>query len=156
MKWDGQTRAQKNKQYTGYSINAGGVGYLRASVGMETENAVLREVFPSEIWEKAGKYIAYDFNQGFAVLQMVAKKYLVTCLFGVPFEKTSAQVKNEQWVKELESFLHVKGKFDKVEASTIDNELPSAVMWLNSLYQFFWLGIARQEKKLNPKVMISW
>lgn len=157
LKWDGQTRTQQKAQYTGYSIDAGNVGYLRASIGMETENAVLREVFPNEIWEKAGKYIPYDFNQGFAVLQAVAKKYLASCLFGIPYTKNAVQIKHEEWAKRALAMLAEKKKFDKVvnPADSMD-DLPNAVMWLNSLYNFFWLGMDKQKAKLNPKVMISW
>ena len=165
LSWDGQTKAEKKAQYTGYSINSGKVGYLRASIGMETENSVLGEVFPLKTYwlhedveakEDEDGYTPYDFKQGWAVLQMVAKKYLASMLFGIPYKKNDVQIKHEQWVKNVTEMLAQKGKFDKVIISALDDDLPSAVMWLNSLYEFFYLGMSKQDKKLNPKVLISW
>lgn len=165
LTWDGQTETEKKAQYTGYSINAGNVGYLRASIGMETENAVLGEVFPLKIYwlgedkemkpDKEG-YIRYDFKVGWAVLQVVAKKYLATCLFGIPYKKNDVQVKHQEWFKRTMEVLAQKEKFDKQIVGNIDDDLPSAVLWLNSLYNFFYLGMEKQKAGLNPKIMISW
>lgn len=155
--WDKQTRAQKKKQYTGYSINAGGVGYLRASIGMEKENAILRELFPHEVWhsrQRRGE--PYDFKQCWIVLQALAKKYLASCLFGMPIAKGSTQIEQEAWFKNVDEYLAREFKFDKTLVGSLDNSLPSAVMWLNSLYQFIGLGIDKQEKGLKPRVLISW
>lgn len=165
LTWDGQTKQEKDAQITGYSINAGNAGYLRASIGMQTENSALGEVFPTKTYwlgedeklkpDKEG-FIAYDFKVGWAVLQVVAKKYLATVLFGIPYKKNDIQIEKETWFKRVSEMLTAKGKFDKVEISTLEEDLPSAIMWLNSLYGFFYLGLEKQKKGLNPKVMISW
>lgn len=158
LSWDGQTEAEKKAQYTGYSIEAGKVGYLRASIGMEKENAILRELFPNEIWEKSGSSddgLPFDFNQGYAVLNVLAKKYMASVLFGIPIKKNHVQVKHEQWVKNVTEYLtHVK-KFDHVENPDVEGDMDGAVAWLNSLFLFVRLGMSKQEKKLNPKVLIS-
>ncbi|MBA7692634.1 hypothetical protein ES703_101201 [subsurface metagenome] len=39
LDWKGKTKKDQEKQYTGWSIKAGDVGYLRASIGMTRENA---------------------------------------------------------------------------------------------------------------------
>lgn len=44
--WKNQTKKDKEGQGTGFSIDAGEVGYLRASIGMTTENYFLRLLFP--------------------------------------------------------------------------------------------------------------
>lgn len=51
LEWSNKTEDEKKKQLTGFSIDAGDVGYLRASIGMMEENGVLREIFPEEFWD---------------------------------------------------------------------------------------------------------
>jgi hypothetical protein len=48
LDWKGKSKEDKEKQCTGFSIDAGEVGYLRASIGMTTENAFLRGLFPNK------------------------------------------------------------------------------------------------------------
>lgn len=153
LKWDGQTKAEEQKQYTGYSIDAGAVGYLRASIGMVKENAVLREVFPSEVWQKT---TAYDFKANFCVLNTIAKKYLSSAMFGIPIEVGNGQRKQLEMMQTLGLFLTKKANFDKIQVPTNDGDIESEVMWINSLYQFFRLGLEKQKAGLNPKVYISW
>ena len=35
-------------------------------------------------------------------------------------------------------------------------DLSGGVMWLNSVYQFFYLGLEKQREGLNPRIYISW
>jgi len=79
LRWDKQSQADKKKQYTGFSINSGDVGYLRASIGMTRENAILRIVFPDEYWE--GKKSSFNFTEnGFKELQMIGIYYLLSLI----------------------------------------------------------------------------
>lgn len=144
LSWDGQTKAEEKAQITGYSINAGSVGYLRASISMEKENAVLREVFPDKFWE--GKALPYDFDAGWKTLNLIAKKYLSSCLFGIPIER----------FKQVFQQLAEAGKFDKIIVGDIDDDILGNVTWLNSLVEFFRLGYKKQKEYKNPKVCISW
>ena len=51
LHWDHQDDIQKDKQITGFSIDHGNVGYLRASIGMTQENQLLRMIFPEKFWQ---------------------------------------------------------------------------------------------------------
>ena len=51
LNWDKQTKKEKDEQITGWSINKGDVGYLRASIGMTQENQLLRMIFPDQYWQ---------------------------------------------------------------------------------------------------------
>jgi hypothetical protein len=97
----------------------------------------------------------YDFKQGIIVLTVVAKKYLSSCLFGIPIEVGNGQKKQIEMMNSVTALLTHK-KFDAVEVSALDDELPWAVAWLNSVFQFFRLGLEKQKEGLNPKVYISW
>lgn len=88
LDWKGRTREDKEKQFTGFCIDAGNIGYLSASVGMTTENTFLRRLFPNEYWE-AGKAVRYNFTEeGYKKLQMAGLAYLVSSITNsivVPF-----------------------------------------------------------------------
>ena len=49
--WEGKTEEDRQKQITGWNITCGDAGYLRASIGMASENACLRVIFPGDFWE---------------------------------------------------------------------------------------------------------
>jgi hypothetical protein len=59
MYYKNMTKEKKEAQ-TGSMLYSGNVGYLRASIGMREENALLRNIFPDEYWH-AHKKMAYDF-----------------------------------------------------------------------------------------------
>ena len=152
--WDHQTKEEKEKQYTGFSIDSGQVGYLRASIGMTTENCILRAVFPERYWESK-EPAPYDFKspENIKKLNASAIAYLIRVLTG----KQVSHVRHkhvEKFGKDLHAKLSAMGS-NEVEFSQ-NMDIRSAVMWLNSLYNFFELGQQKQEKGLNPRVFISW
>ena len=51
LSWNGMTDEEKNRQCTGFSSDIGHLGYLRASIWMDSENSALRTLFPPEFWE---------------------------------------------------------------------------------------------------------
>jgi len=85
------TDSDRQKQYTGFSIDAGGVGYLRASIGMSTENAVLRALFPEKFWdmthedfEKGGFPFDFMSEEDQRLLHRLAIQYFLAVLSGIP------------------------------------------------------------------------
>jgi len=80
LEWKGKNKEDQEKQCTGWSINAGEVGYLRASIGMTTENAFLRGLFPDEYWE-AKEPLRYNFtNKGYKKLHIAGLVYLINSI----------------------------------------------------------------------------
>lgn len=75
LRWDGITEEEKQKQYTGFSVDAGNVGYLRASYNssMTQELTILNELF-SEMDDVC--VCKYDFVKNRAKLNEVIKDYL--------------------------------------------------------------------------------
>ena len=51
LKWDNMSKKDHDDQITGWRIDKGNTGYLRASIGMIQENEFLRKVFPKWVWE---------------------------------------------------------------------------------------------------------
>ena len=58
----------------------------------------------------------------------------------------------------LEAILQsLGGSMDKVEVGTMESEdIIGKTMWINSVFNFFQMGLALEKKGLNPKVSISW
>jgi hypothetical protein len=153
MEWDKQTEKEKKAQYTGFSINTGKFGYLRASIGMVKENSILRELFPPEFWE-GGKARAFDFIKNWEKLDQLAAKYLSSCIFNIEMEIAEGQ-ENQIAMGAIVCGMLTGEGFTETEKPHLEN-LRYCVMWINSLYEFCSLGCTKQEKKLNPKVYISW
>ena len=64
LDWNEKTAEDKEKQNTGFRIDAGDVGYLRASMGMVRENSFLRALFPEKYWNNnMGKAIRCKFTE---------------------------------------------------------------------------------------------
>jgi hypothetical protein len=157
MEWDGMTPKEKKARYTGFSINAGHLGYLRASIGMVNENSVLRILMPDH-WEyteeeanNGGK--PYEFGKNLGLLARLARQYLLAKMAG-------KEVEHPEHAK-----VHRLGKalLEKLEAAGFETvrrgdpvDVSSAVMWLNSLFQFFFLGMEKEKEGLNLGIFISW
>lgn len=140
------------------SINAGGVGYLRASIWMGRENAVLRMLFPDDYWTMATK-VPYDFKGNFSRLHAIGLRYLVCTAVGQPLEfEDDGRVVLDQQAVVTGTILNAVGESvpgGKVETGTVD-KLRDAVTWLHSLYSFFELGLSKQGEGLEPYLFISW
>jgi len=90
LEWDGMTPKEKKARFTGFSINAGNAGYLRASIGMVNENTVLRILMPDH-WECSQKEAdnggkPYNFEANHALLERVARQYLIGTMSGKEIE----------------------------------------------------------------------
>jgi len=165
LEWEGKTEAEMDAQMEGsWSIDAGGLGYLRASIGMMNENAVLRALFPEKYWSRRSTD-EYDFKAGYEMLNVLGMKYLMSAMSDKPMdigmEHVETMNRQEQSamaihgaLTQLADRLGASEKF-KVYVGAV-RSLGSAVEWLNSLFKFFELGMEKQDKGLKPYPHISW
>lgn len=163
LSWDGKKEEDKKKQMTGFSINAGDVGYLRASYGMTTECTFLRAIFPKELWEGVEREkkeneegVPFEFNEGqFKALHVLGLKYLFCAITGKEIDSEQTK-KDRSTFENVSKMLGSKGfKADNIMTSR-SCDFRSAIMWLNSIFSFFELGMEKQEEKKNPRIHISW
>ena len=165
LEWNGKTEEEHEKQLEGcMTINAGDVGYLRASIGMANENGFLRMLFPSKYWQERS-CDEYDFKANYDMLNSMGLKYLICAASGKQFETGEEQDKALK--KQEKAALAIHGAItqlaDRFGASEkfklyigAVRDFRSAVEWLNSVFGFFELGIEKQEKGLKPYPYISW
>ena len=156
LSWKKMSKKDKDKQITGWEIDAGDKGYLRASISMTQENQLLRLVFPRKYWENTDeKPLRFIFDQkSLARCSVAGRFYLAHAIMGT-------RMKEEQLPNDgmLESVLKALGdaKFERIQAGTIsDQDLFGKVTWIKSLFDFFAIGYEAETKKLEPTVDISW
>lgn len=151
MSWNKQSKTEKKAQITGYAIDAGDRGYLRASIGMVEENTVLRLLFPGKFW-KGGLAQQYDFEAGFEPMKAVVRQYLQGKISQELLEDT------EQLDSQAEMHASIMKIFSgkDYQISTQETTSEGRKMWAKSLVNFFELGREKQAKGLKPKVYISW
>ena len=148
LHWDGKTEHEQKAQYTGYSITAGKVGYLRASIRMVQENEVLSLLFEEKFWKsRSDNGLPYDFIENFEKMTIIIRKYC------------NAEIKISEGGKEkvafgLEILNQLKAEFfDEIQTDNSDEIL---LDWAKSVYEFFELGCRLQIEGKNPRVEISW
>ena len=157
MQWKGKTKEGSQKQLTAFSIDAGDKGYLRASIHMQRENALLRMLFNvNKYWDNHDKS-PYDFKANYETLKELGFKYLVKTYMGVDFETTETSHLEKQMERNKLILQALKKIAIQSKVTTYKIEdFRTAVMWLESLFQFFELGIELQDKGLEPYPYISW
>lgn len=167
LKWKGMTEEEKKRQYTGFSIDAGRFGYLRASIWMQTEFDVLSLVFPDECW-KGWEYKRYKFDElGFAELEKILLAYLISKTSGRPLKSLLEEAKVV--VRETEDAKQRKATMDRMiaKANEIKNagecvktggetSLLEAIVWSKSLLDFYKLGLEKEKEGKEPEVLVSW
>jgi hypothetical protein len=147
LEWQGMTEEEKKKCYTGYSINAGEVGYLRASIGMLRENQVLRLVFPEKFWN-GGNHL-YDFKGNISMIEPLVKSYLSDG----NIDDCGRSAKQRQFAMSVADIFK-KLSIEVQMGASEDKDFKK--MWAKSLLGFFLLGMRLQEENKKPKVNISW
>jgi hypothetical protein len=148
MEWKDKTEADKKKQYTGWDINKGEVGYLRASIGMVEENQVLRLIFPEKYWLHQSKD-EYDFIGNLQLNLSILKSY-------INGEKLDTQGREDSQMKlgkALKQALTNIGFEINEDKQSYENDRK---IWANSVINFMKLGIELQDKKKKPYPYISW
>jgi hypothetical protein len=161
MRWDNQTEKERKAQITGFSINAGDRGYIRASIGMVKENQLLSILFPyKDYWKDCPDPKEYDFSEeNYMKLVKLGYAYLVSVMFQLDVEPNEVGKVGKKMEENVTSMMEEAGwkeeKGIKIFSHNVTG-LEDAVMWLNSVFQFFRLGMRLKEEKKNPKIYISW
>ena len=146
LEWDNMTKKDKDLRVTGFDISKGNNGYLRASIGMTEENAVLRMLFPDTMW-KAQKAVAYDFKQNISFLPSLVKGYIE----GQDFDVQDRMKEQTEFGAGINEMLKLAGM---TKIQTNDDSFEST--WAKSLVAFFIYGMELQKAGKNPKIYISW
>ena len=159
LDWDGKTSEDGKAQVTGWTIDAGDIGYLRACVSMLRENGVLRMLFPEKYWSRSSKE-EYDFKGNFEQLNAIGFRYLVSVVKGVPFEigedqQEGMKKQQDMAVAILQSIKSMVPEGGKISGGEI-TDFRDAVSWLESVFCFFEIGSEKQERGLKPYPYISW
>jgi hypothetical protein len=153
LKWNGQKEDEAKDQVTGFSINAGNRGYLRASIGMHKENSVLRDIFPERYWKGEGAE-EYDFDKNRIRCVNIIKGYILTVITGIEVTDTRETHQQQREMADKIALL-----FEGINAQVKKSGglgFESSIMWANSLLNFFDLGLQKQKEGKNPTVYISW
>lgn len=155
LDWNGKSKEDQEKQQTGFSIDAGEVGYLRASIGMVRENTFLRALFPEKYWDnKTGKPIRYEFTkEKYKILVKAGIAYIVSVLARKEVE-TSVTRKQAEIGNKIVSAIKSLGIGEVAKSDSFDFRY--AIMWINSVWSFYELGMEKERENLEPKVYISW
>ena len=163
MEWQGKTEADNDKQMEAILSVSGNVGYLRASIHMINENAVLRTVFPEKYWNERSKD-EYDFKAGFEKLERLGIEYLQAVISGKEMEEPEGSnnlASGKQAAAAISQALAKAGwklggnEQIQVYCGKVE-DFREAVEWLNEVFYFFEFGIRLQEKGLKPFPYISW
>lgn len=62
LEWNGITKEEKEKQYTGYDVTAGKVGYLRGAYNGHVGLDAIEQFFGKYYNSSDGKAISFDFE----------------------------------------------------------------------------------------------
>lgn len=148
LSWSDMGDGDKEKQITGWSIKAGKIGYLRASIGMVEENGVLRAIFPEHFW--SGEKCKYDFKENFEQVKSILKNYVLGNSIDIQ-DRDSEQVKMGLAVVKM-----LSEAFDADEVKLYASADIERVEWAESVFEFMQLGLQLQENGKEPEVCISW
>jgi len=154
LEWDNIKKKEKEAQITGYDIGEGNKGYLRASIGMVTENTFLRGLFPTEYWE--GKKKRYKFTEeNYKKLIRAGLFYMFSSLLGKEIKIPETEFDKERGKNFIKMLSETFGDVDKMVFSE-NLDFRYAIMWINSVFSFYELGLRKEKEKLNPKIRISY
>lgn len=122
---------------------------------MTRENAFLRALFPEKHWENGtGKPMRYKFMEGnYEKLIKAGVAYLMTVLTGKEIE-TGIDRKRAEIGNKIYGMLKETGIGKVMMSANLD--FRHAIMWINSTWKFFELGMDKEKEGLKPKVYISW
>ena len=160
LSWNGMTKKEKDEQITGYSIDAGNKGYLRASYGMSNECSFLESFFEGffeiseSLYDQGGKI--FDFSdENWQKLCKLGRLYLIAVMMGKEI-KTPKTIEGEKMVNNIKGMLSaMQFQEDTVESAGFLG-IPDAVCWLNSMFEFFRLGYDKQKAGKKVRVNISY
>lgn len=162
----------EDEQATGFSIEAGDKGYLRASISMNSENSTLRKIFDTstknkDMWDEFedGGH-PFNFRGKYQQCQKAIASYLMARLMGDELTEGTEQHQKmkEQVFGALGDMVEDSEKDAIMKAGGSKQSLPDSVKWANSVIEFYELGLRLQKKYEDeesdveemPKVTISW
>jgi len=156
MYYKNMTKKEKEAQI-GSEIYKGNVGYLRASIGMREENALLRNIFPDKYWH-AHKIMEYDFIGNHSKNMNYIVSYILKPLITIEVDEQT----NEFEAEFRENILVALNKlFGTLQMNNASIKIPkletidSIIRYAGSVIDFLWLGYDKQYEKLEPKIWIS-
>lgn len=150
MKWNKQTKAEHDKQITGFNITCGKFGYLRASYGMTTECAILERIFPPEYWKC--KKVRFDFRKGSATILDLLTGYIQ----GEKIHSDTLKEKTKVYDLMKSVFSGQDWEIQEPKLESEEEKIYWRKVWAKSLIEFFRLGIEKQDEGKNPAVYISY
>lgn len=157
LRWDNQAEEEKTKQLANhYYINAGHLGYLRASLGMISETSFLRVLFSTEYWEPTqGKGLRFEFTEEkLKGLQKAGILYLISAYTGKEIECSETE-KQKKTGNTIFNALKKAGIPENQIGVSRNCGFRTAIIWLESVFAFFELGLDLEKKGLNPRVAIQ-
>jgi hypothetical protein len=158
LSWDGMTAKEVRAQEVLWDLEGGYVGYLRAALWMHREIRFLSEVFRDVPWwegpPRQGRARPYDFKANFPKMKEAAKKYLKDAraehdadyLLALPMRTPEANRDTPTEVSPHE------GLKDYPTDHLIGDDAES---WIRSVFDFFKLGLRKQEEGKTPKVEVT-
>ena len=176
LKWKGMDNKDAEKQITGFDIDAGDKGYLRASIGMHNENTLMRGLFGKKVWEPEKKdqvtayfdkeykenvqYVPFDFKKHFSEAVAYSVEYILCVANGAELKHPDAKGQRELGTMVVKMLTGAGFTQDQIRTGGIQGpdsvEIGWAITWANSLLGFMRMGVALQEEGKNPGIDISW
>lgn len=150
LEWKGQGKDEWKQQ-----VETGN-GYLRASIHMTNENALLRMLFPPQYWDSNSKE-PYDFKGNWHIMLKLCGEYCAAVLQSRDLEVQGSQAESIKQRQKIEEALKNLGaKFVCGKPPEGLDGFRFAVSWANWLIEFFELGMKKQAEGLEPYPLISW
>jgi len=129
--------------------------YIRASIGMRTENRTLRILFPEEFWKNHGeKAPEYDFVKNTKLLSSTIADYLSGEVSETASEVDDGQQARTKAVMEMIGAALAQG--DTVTMPGLHMSEDEKKEWARIVVAFFRRGLELQMQKKKPRVYISW
>ena len=157
LEWDNQTEEEKQRQIDSiFDISSGHLGYLRASLGMMSESSFLRALFSKEYWVAGSKGLRFEFTEEkYNKLMKAGILYLMSAYTGKELKCSESEREKETHDTIFNAIKKAGYSEDQIGHSGSLNFRP-AIIWLESIFAFFELGMELEKKGLNPRVVVEW
>jgi hypothetical protein len=154
MSYDGMTKEEKwmqDKHKRGHSIEGGGAGFIRASIGMQDEKAVLQTLFTKGFWQGSAPK-RFDFNDACRKIKDILSGYMegekIKPAFEIPGEKKMLLLYEKMALE-----AHDDGKDAGVPRL---NTKADRFLWASNVMSFFEKGRILEKEGKKPKILIEW
>jgi len=133
--------------------------YIRASIGMVEENALLCDIFPNKFWEEASdKGLSYDFKLRFPENMKKLFMYVLGYYADGRAQDDKVLAQMSQLKKSITSMIGVVERTEgaQVVMSGSSENFTGRILFASSIINFLSKGVQLQEEGKNPTVYISW